>query len=165
MMLWEGDYLPCKLQGTILGHSPSPLYKTQSRLVMSSYQCRMLIELQEGYKSGTARTENGATGCSNAVVTSTVNVFLLNIITKVCKSWLCLLPSVTVLVFPHFSAFLVCSGLTGGMDGSTPGYINELFCIHEASVPLDVATSQCKGLAVQLWMNTKQALAPFPLIN
>ena len=53
----------------------------------------------------------------------------------------------------------------GGSDGNTPGYINELYCIHESHVPLEVATSQCKNLAIQLWMNTKQALAPFPLIN
>ena len=52
-----------------------------------------------------------------------------------------------------------------GSDSSSSGYINELFCIHEPTVPLEVATLQCKTLAIQMWLNTKQALAPFPLIN
>ena len=55
--------------------------------------------------------------------------------------------------------------ITGGDSTPTQGYINELYCIHEPNIPLDTVTFQCKSLALQLWQNTKQALAPFPLIN
>ncbi len=55
--------------------------------------------------------------------------------------------------------------MMGGIEGNTPGYINELYCIHEPNISIEVATAHCKNLAVQLWSNTKQALAPFPLIN
>ena len=54
----------------------------------------------------------------------------------------------------------------GGAENSpTHGYVNELYCILEPNIPLENVTAQCKSLALQLWQNTKQALAPFPLIN
>lgn len=44
-------------------------------------------------------------------------------------------------------------------------YVFELYCIHEAAVPVKTASAQCKELASQLWQNTKAAIAPFSLIN
>ena len=46
-----------------------------------------------------------------------------------------------------------------------PCYVFELYCIHEAAVPIKTAAMQCRELANQLWPNTKAAIAPFSLIN
>jgi hypothetical protein len=55
--------------------------------------------------------------------------------------------------------------IKGGADGALTGYVNEIYCIHEPSMTLETAATQVKNLAVSLWITTKQALAPFPLIN
>lgn len=56
--------------------------------------------------------------------------------------------------------------ISGGPESSpNQGYVNELYCILEPNIPLDIVTTRSKALALQLWQNTKQALAPFPLIN
>jgi hypothetical protein len=44
-------------------------------------------------------------------------------------------------------------------------YVFELYCIHEAAVPIKTAAMQCRELANQLWPNTKASIAPFSLIN
>lgn len=61
--------------------------------------------------------------------------------------------------------FYLLRNIKGGTDGTTPGYINEIYCIHEPRITLEEATRQCRELAISLWMDTKQSLAPFPLIN
>ena len=75
------------------------------------------------------------------------------------------LPFKNHFIFTHCFCFLLRE-ISGGADSSpSHGYVNELYCIMEPSIPLDIVTTRTKALALQLWQNTKQALAPFPLIN
>ena len=58
----------------------------------------------------------------------------------------------------------VCRDLYNG-DVHSQGYVYELYCIHQSDVPIKVASSQCKHLAEQLWPLSREAIAPFSLIN
>lgn len=65
--------------------------------------------------------------------------------------------------YHHNHHVVIGRDIRGTNDG--PGYVNEIYCIHEPHLSLDEAITQCKNLALSLWLLTKQSLAPFPLIN
>ena len=77
---------------------------------------------------------------------------------------LCLSVSVSLCLSLSLSSNLIISrDIKGNSDG--PAYVNEIYCIHEPHMSLNDAITQCKNLALSLWLLTKQSLAPFPLIN
>lgn len=51
------------------------------------------------------------------------------------------------------------------VHNSKKGYVYELYCLHEAKMSIKEASSQCRSLAEQLWPLSREAIAPFVLIN
>lgn len=45
------------------------------------------------------------------------------------------------------------------------GYVYELYCLHEPTTPIREASLHCRNLAEQLWPSSREAVAPFSLIN
>ena len=56
-------------------------------------------------------------------------------------------------------------GTCRDVHSSKKGYVYELYCLHEAKMSIQVASTQCRNLAEQLWPSSREAIAPFVLIN
>ena len=59
---------------------------------------------------------------------------------------------------------LICD-ICRDVHSSKKGYVYELYCLHEARVTTQDASNQCRNLAEQLWPLSREAIAPFVLIN
>ena len=64
-----------------------------------------------------------------------------------------------------YPSALVISIFHSDVHSSKKGYVYELYCLHEATMSIKEAAGQCKSLAEQLWPLSREAIAPFVLIN
>lgn len=65
----------------------------------------------------------------------------------------------------HSMPGIIGSSFFGDIHTLKEGYVYELYCLHEPTVPIKEASLHCRNLAEQLWPSSREAVAPFSLIN